>query len=207
MGSQLRTSGHKRSAKHGSSLVSWGPRNVPEMLDISHARAIARASADLLKAFHRWNFRGFTILWINSWCYYWFRKDHTGTLHSEIDAFQHASFTTIGRYLVQRYEKVCNKWKKVGEKFGIFGKRNKEMRELPNIIEFIPSSQPPALSLKVKKRCPRAPFWFIQLFTKYLAGAWCAKKRAPNMPLTCPPKQSLSECGFYFGYRRTVVCV
>jgi hypothetical protein len=48
--------------------------------------------------------------------------------------------------------------RKLEKSFGIFGKRNKEMRELPNIIEFIPSSQPPALSLKVKKRCPRAPF-------------------------------------------------
>ena len=35
---------------------------LPEMLDISHARAKARASADLLKAFQSRNFLGFTIL-------------------------------------------------------------------------------------------------------------------------------------------------
>ena len=88
-----KTSRHKRSAKHGSSLVSWGPRNVPVVLDISHARAIARASADLPKALLHWNFLGFMILWINSWCYYFTLKNHTGSLLSETDALQHALFS------------------------------------------------------------------------------------------------------------------
>ena len=36
----------------------------------------ARASADLPKALLHWNFLGFMILWINSWCYYYPQKSY-----------------------------------------------------------------------------------------------------------------------------------
>ena len=52
-----------------------------------------RASADLLKVFQSLNFLRSTILWINSWCYYFTLKNHTGSLLSETDALQHALFS------------------------------------------------------------------------------------------------------------------
>ncbi len=46
-------------------------------------------------------------------------ENHTGTLHSEIDAFQHTLFTAICRYLLQRY-KMFMRFHKIKEKMCVF---------------------------------------------------------------------------------------
>ncbi len=57
-GNSSETSGHKRSAD--LTLLSYREVvGLPEMLDISHACAIAQASADLLKAFQSLKFPTF----------------------------------------------------------------------------------------------------------------------------------------------------
>ena len=43
---------------------------------------------------------------------------HTGTLRSEIDAFQHAPFTTISRYLCAKIVNILHKTKKYTNFFG-----------------------------------------------------------------------------------------
>ena len=67
-----------------------------------------------------------------------------------------------------------------------------------------------------KKVHLRAPFYINQLINKSLKGAWYAKKRAPTVPLVCPPpskshyKTVASILGIgvkYFAYRRKVFWV
>ena len=71
------TSKHKRSASHGSSLVSWGPRKTRNARFKSCPRLSHGHRLTYSKHFYHWNFLGFMILWINSWCYcYYPQKSH-----------------------------------------------------------------------------------------------------------------------------------
>jgi hypothetical protein len=58
---------------------------------------------------------------------------HTGTLRSEIDAFQHAPFTTISRYLcakivniLHKNEEIYENFLEISEKVPIFAARKED---------------------------------------------------------------------------------
>ena len=95
--------------------ITWNAK-IQVMPALSHGHRLTCSSIS-----NRWNFLRFTILWTNSWCYYWFHENHTGTLRSEKDAWQpafqrtvscqwQASFTTVCRYLVAKVRKLFVLW-------------------------------------------------------------------------------------------------
>jgi len=64
--------------------------------------------------------------------------NHTGTLRSEIDAFQHAPFTTISRYLCAKIVNILHKTKKYTK---IFWKSQKKFLSLQHERKMIPPAE------------------------------------------------------------------